>query len=60
MAPDAATQLPDLWDDAHAASVDEPGLLLYRSNRLGPDPRVRKLSSFTLDLNARADVSFTR
>ena len=40
MAPDAATQLPDLWDDAHAASLDEPGLLLYRSNLLGGDLRV--------------------
>jgi len=40
MAPDAATQLPDLWDDAHAASLDEPGLLLYRSNLLGGDLRI--------------------
>ena len=24
--------LPDLWDDEHAASLDDPGLLLYRSN----------------------------
>jgi rhamnulose-1-phosphate aldolase/alcohol dehydrogenase len=32
--------LPDLWDDAHAASLDEPGLLLYRSNLLGSDLRI--------------------
>src|SRR5664279_2824057 len=36
----AATQLPNLWDDAHAASLDEPGLLLYRSNLLGRDLRI--------------------
>jgi rhamnose utilization protein RhaD (predicted bifunctional aldolase and dehydrogenase) len=40
MAPAAATQLPNLWDDAHAASLDEPGLLLYRSNLLGGDLRI--------------------
>jgi rhamnulose-1-phosphate aldolase/alcohol dehydrogenase len=28
------------WDDAHAASLDEPHLLLYRSNLLGSDLRV--------------------
>ena len=32
--------LPDLWDDAHAARLDEPGLLLYRSNLLGGDLRI--------------------
>jgi rhamnulose-1-phosphate aldolase/alcohol dehydrogenase len=32
--------LPDLWDDAHAASLDEPALLLYRSNLLGSDLRI--------------------
>jgi rhamnulose-1-phosphate aldolase/alcohol dehydrogenase len=36
----AATPLPDLWDDAHAAGLDEPGLLLYRSNLLGSDLRI--------------------
>jgi rhamnulose-1-phosphate aldolase/alcohol dehydrogenase len=29
-----------LWDDAHAAALDEPGLLLYRSNLLGSDLRI--------------------
>ena len=28
------------WNDAHAKSLDEPGLLLYRSNLLGSDLRV--------------------
>lgn len=32
--------LPSLWDDAHAAKLDEPGLLLYRSNLLGSDLRI--------------------
>src|SRR5580692_9771011 len=36
----AATQLPNLWDDAYAAKLDEPGLLLYRSNLLGSDLRI--------------------
>lgn len=36
----AARPLPNLWDDAHAASLDEPGLLLYRSNLLGSDLRI--------------------
>lgn len=32
--------LPSLWDEAHAASLDEPGRLLYRSNLLGADKRI--------------------
>src|SRR5580692_2058980 len=36
----AAGRLPDLWNDAHAADLDEPGLLLYRSNLLGSDLRI--------------------
>lgn len=32
--------LKSLWDDAAAASLDEPGLLLYRSNLLGSDLRI--------------------
>ncbi|MCB6180056.1 bifunctional rhamnulose-1-phosphate aldolase/short-chain dehydrogenase [Rhodobacter sp. Har01] len=32
--------LPSLWDDAVAARLDEPGLLLYRSNLLGSDLRI--------------------
>jgi len=33
-------QLPNLWDDEYAASLDEAGLLLYRSNLLGSDLRI--------------------
>src|SRR5271165_2895139 len=32
--------LPNLWDDARAALLDDPGLLLYRSNLLGSDLRI--------------------
>ena len=32
--------LTSLWDDTHAKSLDEPGLLLYRSNLLGADLRI--------------------
>ena len=32
--------LPNLWDDEHAATLDDPGLLLYRSNLLGSDLRI--------------------
>lgn len=32
--------LQSLWDDDHAATIDEPGRLLYRSNLLGSDKRI--------------------
>jgi rhamnulose-1-phosphate aldolase/alcohol dehydrogenase len=32
--------LQSLWDNAHAKTLDEPGLLLYRSNLLGADLRI--------------------
>jgi rhamnulose-1-phosphate aldolase/alcohol dehydrogenase len=32
--------LKSLWDDAYAATLDEPGKLLYRSNLLGSDLRI--------------------
>ena len=37
---EAAKPLSNLWDDAHAAGLDEPGQLLYRSNLLGADLRI--------------------
>jgi rhamnulose-1-phosphate aldolase/alcohol dehydrogenase len=41
---DTATQtvklLENHWDDAKAGTLDEPGLLLYRSNLLGADKRI--------------------
>ncbi len=36
----AVKLLENKWDDAKAASLDEPGLLLYRSNLLGADKRI--------------------
>lgn len=36
----AAMPLPNLWDDALAAGLDEAGQLLYRSNLLGADLRI--------------------
>jgi rhamnulose-1-phosphate aldolase/alcohol dehydrogenase len=36
----AATPLPNLWDNALAAGLDEAGQLLYRSNLLGADLRI--------------------
>jgi rhamnulose-1-phosphate aldolase/alcohol dehydrogenase len=33
-------QIPDLWDEKTATSLDEPGLLLYRSNLLGSNLRI--------------------
>ncbi|HEY6546577.1 MAG TPA: bifunctional rhamnulose-1-phosphate aldolase/short-chain dehydrogenase, partial [Vicinamibacteria bacterium] len=35
-----ADRLPDLWNDAHAATLSEPQQLLYRSNLLGSDRRI--------------------
>lgn len=32
--------LQNLWDQQHAATLDEPGRLLYRSNLLGSDKRI--------------------
>ena len=33
-------RLPNRWNADHAADLDEPGLLLYRSNLLGSDHRI--------------------
>ena len=35
-----STLLESLWDETKAKSLDEPGLLLYRSNLLGADLRI--------------------
>jgi rhamnulose-1-phosphate aldolase/alcohol dehydrogenase len=47
--------IPDLWDDAHAAGLDEPNLLLYRSNLLGSDKRITNFGGG----NTSAKVSMT-
>jgi rhamnulose-1-phosphate aldolase/alcohol dehydrogenase len=57
-------RLADLWDDAHAATLDEPGKLLYRSNLLGSDLRITNFGGGntsvkvkTLDPLTKQDVS---
>ncbi|KQT53155.1 short-chain dehydrogenase [Aureimonas sp. Leaf454] len=35
-----AARLKNLWDEAKASTLDEPGKLLYRSNLLGSDKRI--------------------
>ena len=38
--PAAIELLESRWDEAHAATLDEPGRLLYRSHLLGSDKRI--------------------
>lgn len=38
--PTSPLHLPSLWNEAHAATLDEVDLLVYRSNLLGSDPRI--------------------
>ncbi len=40
LAPDASIEIGSRWDDAHAARLSQPELLLYRSNLLGSDKRI--------------------
>src|SRR5688572_3062581 len=40
LAPQASIEIDNRWDDAHAARLSQPELLLYRSNLLGSDKRV--------------------
>src|SRR5450830_2093135 len=40
MAPASALRIASAWDDAHAATLDEAHLLLYRSNLLGADKAI--------------------
>ncbi len=40
--------LENRWDDARAATMDEPGKLLYRSNLLGSDKRITNYGGETL------------
>lgn len=38
--PTSPLHLPSLWNEAHATTLDEVDLLVYRSNLLGSDPRI--------------------
>ena len=51
--------LPSLWDDQHAASLDEPGLLLYRSNLLGSDLRITNFGGGNTSAKVRAKDPLT-
>ncbi|MFN0116648.1 MAG: bifunctional rhamnulose-1-phosphate aldolase/short-chain dehydrogenase [Paracoccaceae bacterium] len=54
-----APRIPDLWDDKLAASFDEPGLLLYRSNLLGSDLRVTNFGGGNTSAKVRAPDPLT-
>src|SRR5271154_4103430 len=52
--------LPDLWDDEHAVSLDDPGLLLYRSNLLGSDLRITNFGGGNTSAKLTATDPLTR
>src|SRR5215469_158102 len=52
--------LPNLWDDEHAASLDEPGLLLYRSKLLGGDLRITNFGGGNTSAKMTAADPLTR
>ena len=56
----AATPLPNLWDDAVAAGLDEPGQLLYRSNLLGADLRITNFGGGNTSAKVEASDPLTR
>jgi rhamnulose-1-phosphate aldolase/alcohol dehydrogenase len=56
----AATPLPNLWDDAVAAGLDEPGQLLYRSNLLGADLRITNFGGGNTSAKIDAQDPLTR
>jgi rhamnulose-1-phosphate aldolase/alcohol dehydrogenase len=52
--------LPNLWDEAHAATLDEPGQLLYRSNLLGADKRITNFGGGNTSAKVEMDDPLTR
>ena len=54
------TAIPDLWDDHVAASLSEPGLLLYRSNLLGSDLRITNFGGGNTSAKVRMTDPLTR
>ena len=52
--------LPNLWDDAVAGSLDEPGQLLYRSNLLGADLRITNFGGGNTSAKIEAQDPLTR
>ncbi|MBR7518355.1 bifunctional rhamnulose-1-phosphate aldolase/short-chain dehydrogenase, partial [Mycobacterium tuberculosis] len=53
-------RLVNLWDDAHAATLDEPGRLLYRSNLLGSDLRITNFGGGNTSAKVRQTDPLTR
>ncbi|TYL88014.1 bifunctional rhamnulose-1-phosphate aldolase/short-chain dehydrogenase [Bradyrhizobium cytisi] len=56
----ADMRLPNLWDDAVAAGLDEPGQLLYRSNLLGVDLRITNFGGGNTSAKVDARDPLTR
>src|SRR6202451_256415 len=56
----AAEPLPDLWNDGHAADLDEPGQLLYRSNLLGSDLRITNFGGGNTSAKVEASDPLTQ
>jgi rhamnulose-1-phosphate aldolase/alcohol dehydrogenase len=56
----AASSLSNLWDDAVAAGLDEPGQLLYRSNLLGADLRITNFGGGNTSAKVEASDPLTR
>ena len=52
--------LANLWDEAHAASLDEPGQLLYRSNLLGSDLRITNFGGGNTSAKVEASDPLTK
>ncbi len=51
--------LASLWDETKAKSLDEPGLLLYRSNLLGADLRITNFGGGNTSAKVKAKDSLT-
>ena len=51
------TPLANLWDESHAAALDEPGQLLYRSNLLGSDLRITNFGGGNTSAKVEAERS---
>ncbi|MDQ0396184.1 bifunctional rhamnulose-1-phosphate aldolase/short-chain dehydrogenase [Labrys monachus] len=56
----ASGKLADLWDDNVAATLDEPGKLLYRSNLLGSDLRITNFGGGNTSAKVKATDPLTR
>src|SRR6202453_2439420 len=52
--------LANLWDEAHAASLDEPAQLLYRSNLLGSDLRITNFGGGNTSAEGEASDPVTK